>query len=120
LITVSPYEEAMKELEKLRQHPGDKKQYYSTLADVFRTYVDKKKGIHSLQNTTDDIVRQMRAIPVGQEQFDRLSQALRLSDSVKFAKYVPLPDDDRNTLETIKNAITSIERLDPADSLASR
>ncbi|HEY6504327.1 MAG TPA: hypothetical protein VIZ28_10160, partial [Chitinophagaceae bacterium] len=96
---------------KLQNERTDRKQYYSALVDVFRVYILKKKGIHSLQKTTDDIVVQLKGIPVAKELFEKLSQALRLSDFVKFAKYVPSAEDDTNTFETIKNSITAIEKI---------
>jgi hypothetical protein len=111
VIFIDPYEEAMKQLEKLRQEKLDSKQYYSQLVDVFRVYVREKKGIHSLQKTTDDLVMQLRGIPIAKEQFEKLSQALRLSDFVKFAKYIPGTDDDKNIFETIKQTIIGIEQL---------
>ncbi|MEI9911286.1 MAG: hypothetical protein WDO71_17460 [Bacteroidota bacterium] len=54
---------------------------------------------------------QLKGMPVTKEQFEKLSQALRLSDFVKFAKYVPSPDDDKNYYETIKDSIISIEKI---------
>jgi uncharacterized integral membrane protein len=108
---INPYEEAMKQLEKLRNEKTDQKQYYSRLVDIFRLYISERKGIHSLQKTTDDLVVQLKGMPVTKEQFEKLSQALRLSDFVKFAKYVPAPDDDKAIFETIKNSITAIEKI---------
>lgn len=108
---ISPYEEAMNQLEKLQKGKPEPKQYYSRLVDIFRVYIFKKKEIHSLQKTTDDLVVQLKGIPIDKEQFEKLSQALRLSDFVKFAKYVPSAEDDTAIFETIKNSITSIERL---------
>jgi uncharacterized integral membrane protein len=108
---IDPYAEAMKQLEKLQKEQTDQKQYYSRLVDIFRVYVSKKKGIHSLQETTNDLVVQLKGMPVTKEQFEKLSQALRLSDFVKFAKYIPATEEDKNAFETIKNSITSIERL---------
>jgi hypothetical protein len=107
---IDPYEEAMKELEKLLIEKKEHKQYYSRLVDIFRIYIEKRKGIHSLQKTTDDLVGQLRSIAVPKDQFEKLSQALRLSDFVKFAKYVPSDDDNRNTFETIKRTISDIEQ----------
>jgi hypothetical protein len=111
IILIDPYVEAMKQLEKLQQEKPDSKQYYSRLVDIFRVYVREKKGIHSLQKTTDDLVVQLRGIPIAKEQFERLSQALRLSDFVKFAKYIPGNEDDRDIFETIKQTISEIEQL---------
>jgi hypothetical protein len=108
---IDPYEEAMKLLEKLQKEQTDQKQYYSRLVDIFRVYVSKKKGIHSLQETTNDLVAELKGIPFDKVQFEKLSQALQLSDLVKFAKYIPAPEEDKNAFETIKSSITSIERL---------
>jgi hypothetical protein len=108
---IDPYEEAMKQLDKLQQEKLDQKQYYSRLVDIFRVYVYKKKDIHSLQKTTDDLVIQLKGLALDKEQFEKLSQALRLSDFVKFAKYVPSNEDDRNVFETIKKTINGIEQI---------
>jgi hypothetical protein len=108
---IDPYQEAMKQLEELQKGKPDQKQYYSRLVDIFRLYVFRKKDIHSLQKTTDDLVVQLKGIPITKEQFEKLSQALRLSDFVKFAKYIPSAEDDKAIFETIINSITSIERL---------
>ena len=53
---------------------------------------------------------QLKSLNLSKEQFDKLSQSLRQSDFVKFAKYIPSADDDRNCFEEIKNAIVTIEK----------
>ncbi len=109
---VNPYEEAMKQLEQLRKENLQSKQYYSELVDIFRLYIFRKKEILSLQKTTDDLILQLKNINLDKEQFAQLSQALRLSDFVKFAKYIPAKEDDVNMFNTINNSITAIEQLE--------
>jgi hypothetical protein len=108
---VDPYKEAMNQLEQLQKEKPDTKQYYSRLVDVFRKYIDAKKGIHSLQATADDLVTQLKSLNLQKEHFDDLAKSLRLSDFVKFAKYVPSTDDDKNTFEIIKRSIQQIEQM---------
>lgn len=108
---IDPYKEAMDKLSLLVSRRKDSKQYYSELVDIFRIYIFKKKGIHSLQNTSDDLIAQLRGIGISGDDFDNLSKALRASDLVKFAKYIPSDDDDRFIFETIKQSIKSIEEL---------
>ena len=108
---VDPYKEAMTQLEKLQKEKPEAKQYYSKLVDIFRIYVLNKTGIHSLQNTTDDLVSQLRELKIPKEQFEKLSQSLRLSDFVKFAKYIPSAEDDKNSFDTINWSIQKIEQL---------
>lgn len=111
-IVINPYEEAMKQLEQLERDEPETKLYHSKLTGIFRLYIFRKKGILSLQKTTDDLVLQLRDLNLDKEQFDKLSQALRLSDFVKFAKYIPTNEDDRNSFNEIKNAIMSIEKME--------
>lgn len=107
---IDPYQEAMQHLKQIQKETGSLKQYYSSLVDVFRLYVFRKKGIHSLQKTTDDLVIQLKQLGLERKRFDELAQVLRLSDSVKFAKYIPSDEDNKMTFEIIKNAIEIIER----------
>ena len=104
-----PYREAMEQLKKLQAEKVDAKQFYSRLTDIFRIYVFEKKGIHSLQNTTHDLVAQLRSLNMPKDQFEQLEQALMLSDFVKFAKYVPSPDNDKYVFDIIVRTIQQIE-----------
>ena len=109
---INPFEEAMKQLEQLERDKPEPRQYHSKLTDIFRLYIFRKKGILSLQKTTTDLVLQLRNLDLQKEQFDKLSQSLRLSDFVKFAKYIPSTQDDKNCFEEIKNSIVIIEKTE--------
>ena len=104
-----PYKEAMEQLKKLQAEKIDAKEYYSRLTDIFRVYVFEKKGVHSLQNTTHDLVAQLRSLNLPKDHFDQLEQGLMLSDFVKFAKYVPSPDHDKSVFDMIVRTIQQIE-----------
>ncbi|MBI5373356.1 MAG: hypothetical protein HZA79_15135 [Sphingobacteriales bacterium] len=108
---ISPFEEAMKGLQALQAGSDDPKAYHTGLADIFRLYIFRKKGLLSLQETTDDLVLQLKELGIGQSSFEELVQALRLGDFVKFAKYRPVAEDSRRAFERIKNAIEVIEQL---------
>lgn len=105
-----PYEEAIRQLEELQRSKPDSKQYYSGLTDIFRLYIFRRKGILSLQKTTDDLVLQLKDTGLAKDEFEKLSQALRLSDFVKFAKYIPAKADDENCYNDIMKTIKAIER----------
>ncbi len=108
---VNPYEDALKELDKLEKNKPVAKTYYSSMVDIFRLYVSRKKGINSLQKTTDDLVVQLKNINLSKDHFDPLAQSLRLSDFVKFAKYEPSREDDQHALRSIRQAIMEIEKI---------
>lgn len=112
---IDPYQDAMSQLDEVEKQNlparGETKQYYSRLTDIFRVYLERKKGIQSLQQTTDDLVRQLKTVKLPDEVYQALSQSLRLSDFVKFAKYIPTEADHRQVIESIRHAIRTIEPM---------
>ena len=112
-----PYEVAMKKLDQLRKEDLEPKTYYSRLVDIFREFVQMNKGIHSMQNTTGDLVEQLANLPFDKKLFDQLAQDLALSDFVKFAKYTPSAGEKERIFETIKNSIMSIRQI-PDEKMA--
>jgi hypothetical protein len=52
----------------------------------------------------------MRAINFPADQLSNLAMALRCTDAVKFAKYLPMTDESEECLEKIKNTISLIEQ----------
>ncbi|HKZ65984.1 MAG TPA: LPXTG cell wall anchor domain-containing protein [Chitinophagaceae bacterium] len=107
---LDPYRDAIKQLEKLQREKPETKQYYSRLVDIFKEYIAAKKGIHSLQATTYDLVAQLKGLNMPADQFDELARSLSLSDFVKFAKYIPSTEDDKNVLTIIYRSIQQIEQ----------
>jgi hypothetical protein len=109
---VDPYKQAKQELEKLVKENLAAKMFYTRLVDIFRLYISRRKGIASLQKTTDDLVVQLRSLKLPAEEFNRLAQALRMSDFVKFAKFEPAESDKSDSFKTIKEFIDDIEKIE--------
>jgi hypothetical protein len=107
---VDAYEHARKKLEELQRQKPPSKLYYSSLTSIFRVYVAERRNIHSLQQTTDDLMVRLRSLYPGNPVFEKLAQALRLADFVKFAKYVPAGNDDQMAFDAVSAAIDEIER----------
>ena len=116
-VHIYPYKEAIKQLDQLAKENPEAKQYHSKLTDIFRLYVFRRKGILSLQKTTEDLIWQLKNLNLDKEQFDKLSQSLRLSDFVKFAKFVPSGSENGNCFQEIKNSILTIERSEAKASV---
>lgn len=107
---IDPYHYAMNRLMELQRSAADSKQYHSKLTDIFRLYIFQRKGILSLQKTTDDLVHQLKNIGLPVEDFEKLTQVLRLNDFVKFAKYNPSGEDSDVCFNTILQSIKLIEQ----------
>jgi hypothetical protein len=110
--SLNPYKEAKQELEKLQKESLPSKAFYTRLVDIFRLYISRRKGIASLQKTTDDLVVQLRSLKLPGDQFNRLAQSLRMSDFVKFAKFEPAENDKTDSFKTIKDLIDDIEKTE--------
>ncbi len=113
-VSLNAYDEAMKELAQLKNSKGDPKTFHSKLAEIFRLYVYRRKGILSLQKTTNDLVLQLKTLEINKDQFDKLAQALRLGDFVKFAKYIPSEEDTMTSFNAVGTTIEDIEKTETA------
>ncbi|MBD0366020.1 MAG: hypothetical protein ICV53_07950 [Flavisolibacter sp.] len=112
LSGVGAYKEALAQLEKLKKEgSADAKAFYTELIAIFRTYVHRRKGIQSFQKTTDDLSMQLKELKLPAEDYHQLVEVLRLSDVVKFARYIPLTAENEKSLNVIRKSIMALENL---------
>jgi len=109
---VDAYREARRQLQELQKENPPAKLYYTRLVDLFRLYISRRKGIASMQKTTDDLVEQLRRLRLSEDDFNILAQSLHMSDFVKFAKYEPNETDKDNSFAIIKHVIEKIEYME--------
>jgi hypothetical protein len=109
---LTPYEEAMHALAELRKkglpQNGQVKWYYTELNDILRVFVFRKLNIATMERTNEELIMQLRELNLSRDSFTRLAQALRMSDSVKFAKYQPGTQDNEKNYEIIHSAIQTL------------
>jgi hypothetical protein len=112
---LSPYEEAMQELDSLAnvnlQNVEEVKRYHTKLADIFKNYLGRKQNRNLLNKTTGDLLIRMTENNMPQENISILATALRCNDAVKFAKYIPLAAESEDSLKKIKETINLIEHI---------
>lgn len=110
--TETVYRETIKRLEKLRdQHLEDTNVtlFYTTLIDIFRNYLERRKNIKSFSQTTDDLAVQLKKLKLSDEEYSRLVENLQLSDMVKYARYKPVGEENKEAFQSIQKSITTIE-----------
>lgn len=117
---LSAYDNAMQQLQHLKKQNPPDKLFYTALTEIFREYIFIKKGIQSTQPTTEELVLQLKDNGLPTDQFLQLSQSLRLSDFVKFAKYKPVLQENDLAFNTVKNSIETIEKQSPKNTDAVR
>ena len=88
---IPPYDKAVTDLENLRQQKlwqsGKVKEYFSSLTDIAREYIEGQFGVNAVEMTTDDILEEIKPLRFSNESYNKLKDTMELSDLVKFAKY---------------------------------
>lgn len=88
---VPPYTKAIGDLESLKQQKlwqaGKVKEYYSSLTDIAREYIEGQFGVNAVEMTTDEILEQVSELHFDEQLFGKLKGTMELADLVKFAKY---------------------------------
>ena len=114
-VRLSPYEDALRQLDELRRQQlpeaGKFKVHYSRLGEILREYLLRRLGISSFAETSEELIGEMRRrelLPV--VLYDAVSEALRMSDFVKFAKYQPGVTESAQHFDTVRAAVESMEQ----------
>ncbi len=106
---LSPLEEAMQSLNELQMQQllakGEVKQFYSKLSDIFKRYISRKTSSDFFSLTTDEILMRVSEINISKENNVLIANSLRMSDAVKFAKYLPGKPDSETAFLDIKKII---------------
>jgi hypothetical protein len=93
---------ALETLEKIKQEAiwkeNKTKEYYSSIADTVRLYIEERFNINALELTSDEIIKIFKSQVIDSESKSKLTQILTLSDFVKFAKQIPIETEHTLTL----------------------
>lgn len=111
---VPPHLTALAALEKIKTEQiwkeGYIKEYYSSISDVLRLYIEERFNVNALESTTDEIMKAFRTQVVDKISKEKLEQALTLSDLVKFAKLSPIEDEHKFTLQNAFDFVNGTKR----------
>ena len=105
---------ALATLEKIRAEQvwkeGQVKEYYSSISDAVRLYIEERFNVNALESTTDEIMKAFRTQVVDKQSKEKLEQTLTLSDLVKFAKLTPIEDEHKFTLQNAFDFVNGTKR----------
>ena len=105
---------ALAALEKIKEESiwkeGKVKEYYSSISDAIRTYIEDRFNLHALESTTDEIMTAFRSQVIDRDSKDKLQQLLMLSDLVKFAKMFPIDEENDFTLQNAFDFVNGTKR----------
>ena len=112
--SVKPYEEAMQALQKLKGMDISTataiRTYHTKLSEIFKTYYSNKERKNMLHYTTGDMLVNMKSGLSSADTISTLAEILRITDAVKFAKYIPPAYENENVLAQEKAVIDTMEK----------
>lgn len=83
------------------------KDFYSTLTDTVRLYLEERYGIYAMEQTTREIIQNLKQSKISDDDRAFLKLVLSRADMVKFAKYKPQAEDG---LDALNKSISFVER----------
>jgi hypothetical protein len=101
-IIIPPHIIALEKLKKLEDEKlwqkGEIKKFHIDLTDIIREYMERRFNILAVESTTHEIITQLNNLPIDKNLLNKLNEFLSISDLVKFAKLLPLPNENENCL----------------------
>lgn len=98
----TPFEIAMEQLQQLEKEKPwntDVKLYYTQLTDVLRHYFEQQFHIAALEQTTAELLQNIKPVTVLNQQREKIQHILTLADLAKFAKLQPAPHEHEDCLQ---------------------
>ena len=94
---------ARAELKKLEEEKlwqkDETKRYYTRLSEILRLYIEFRYGYYAMESTTAEIEEKIQSYHVKRIAQEKLLAILNQADLVKFAKLLPLPDENIKNME---------------------
>lgn len=104
VVTIPPYELAIRELDSLRTdklcEQGREREFYTRLTDILRQYLQGRFGINAMEMTSTQIRNILQANEETRLSKRNMDQVLETADFVKFAKVRPLPEDNTRSFNS--------------------
>jgi hypothetical protein len=111
---IPPHILALQQLDRIKAEAiwkeGKIKEYYSAISDSVRLYIEGRFGVQALELTTDEIIRAFKTQVVDPHSKEKLHQMLMLSDLVKFAKQIPIEQENLLVLQSAYDFVNGTKR----------
>lgn len=116
---LSPFEEAMQSLEGLKKeqllYKGEVKQFHTRLTNIFKRYTSRKMQKNILNLTSSQILLLLNDTLLSRVDTSLIAGSLRMTDAVKFAKYIPPIPESESAFADTKKVIEQINNLNFTD-----
>lgn len=99
------------EKEKLWQQ-GYFKEYQIRLTDILRAYIEHRYEVASQESTTDETLSALKALRIETTELQKLESILRLADLVKFAKAIPVMNENEQSMTAARQFVTATMNIE--------
>jgi hypothetical protein len=114
-VVLLPHEIALQKLAELKKQKrwqqGLVKEYHSELTYILREYLENRYGIQALEQTTDEILTQLKKPDLSTSLSEKLEHLLQTADLVKFAKAQPPLDFHDRAMAYVEDFILETKPL---------
>ncbi|MCF8217494.1 MAG: hypothetical protein K9J21_00770 [Bacteroidales bacterium] len=101
-------EEALSRLQELEDkklwHNNQTKKYYIELTAIIRHYIERRFNVDAEELTSREILQQISPV-TPEDAYKMLKSLLELADLVKFARVIPLPDENAQSMKSAKQFV---------------
>ncbi len=84
---------------------GEVKEHYTELTGILREYLERRFGIHAMEQTSDEILVQLRKRNLSTELLSDTENLLSIADLIKFAKADPGMDIHADTIKRVHSFV---------------
>lgn len=113
--SLSAYQFAIMELDRLKQFDLTEatavKTFHTKLTEILKSYLSSIHGEYFISSTTPEVLILLKQKSMDKIMIAKTAEALRLSDAAKFAKYVPLQEENEQSWLTVRQVIELTEQL---------
>ncbi|MDR3365844.1 MAG: hypothetical protein LBO71_02615 [Prevotellaceae bacterium] len=111
---------ALRALEKLKGEQlwqqGRVKEFHTRISEIIRVYIEDRYSIQAMEQTSEEILRDAELNNLcPKEHIDVLREVFYTSDLVKFAKFVPPPNENESCFQLTQQFIEKTKREQPVE-----
>lgn len=85
---------------------GEVKKYHSQVTELMRLYLEHRYQIKAMEQTTAEILQQLKVVVSERILFEKIEQTLRFADMVKFAKAKGVQDQHEKAIDNLKELVS--------------
>ncbi|MDR0566563.1 MAG: hypothetical protein LBG47_05950, partial [Prevotellaceae bacterium] len=90
--------------------------FHTRISEIIRIYIEDRYSIQAMEETSEEILRDLEQNNLClKEQLDALRDVFFTSDLVKFAKFVPPPDENESCFHLTQQFVEKTKRELPVE-----